>query len=296
MRNLRHIIRHHLLNESNIGYHYGDLGKSHTDTFEGMRNNRSTGFYGYGTYFLGSKLPQYELGEYTSRPMHIHSFDGYNLFRPQNYRDGLLLHDNLKIINDTILEMALHPFKPLSNEQIQFYEHILDMIYDLEYDDYLHTQAMADKQVDYMMFGTKYEEDEPTEKEIQQYIQQSAHIINSSGLLLIAPNTNTITLENALSLANQISNLKDHFEEIVSKNKGYYAGQKELKDSLKQLSRILNKSIDDIDTAYQKCLNVKNGLDSIPTIFMKSLGFDGIDVRGIDGLDNTKYGSVIYDL
>ena len=29
---------------------------------------------------------------------------------------------------------------------------------------------------------------------------------------------------------------------------------------------------------------------------MKDLGYDGVDTRGLEGLDNTTYGSVIYDL
>ncbi len=37
-------------------------------------------------------------------------------------------------------------------------------------------------------------------------------------------------------------------------------------------------------------------MDSLSTIFMKELGFNGIDVRGLEGFDNTGYGSVIYDL
>ena len=40
----------------------------------------------------------------------------------------------------------------------------------------------------------------------------------------------------------------------------------------------------------------KGGHDSLSSIFMKALGYNGIDVRGIDGYDNTAYGSVIYDL
>ena len=37
-------------------------------------------------------------------------------------------------------------------------------------------------------------------------------------------------------------------------------------------------------------------LDSMSTLFMKELGFNGIDVRNIHGYDNSSYGSVIYDL
>ena len=36
--------------------------------------------------------------------------------------------------------------------------------------------------------------------------------------------------------------------------------------------------------------------DSMSTIFMKELGYNGIDVRGLEGYDNTGYGSVIYDI
>lgn len=36
--------------------------------------------------------------------------------------------------------------------------------------------------------------------------------------------------------------------------------------------------------------------DSLSTIFMKELGYNGIDVRGLENLDNTGYGSVIYNL
>lgn len=37
-------------------------------------------------------------------------------------------------------------------------------------------------------------------------------------------------------------------------------------------------------------------IDSLSTIFMKELGYNGIDVRGYEMYDNTGYGSVIYDL
>lgn len=59
---------------------------------------------------------------------------------------------------------------------------------------------------------------------------------------------------------------------------------KHSKDEIKNALSEVNKHLDD-----------KQG-DSLSTIFMKALGYDGVDVRGLDGLDNTTYGSVIYDL
>ena len=46
------------------------------------------------------------------------------------------------------------------------------------------------------------------------------------------------------------------------------------------------------------CISVKAAKheDSPSTRFMKAMGYEGIDVRGFKGLDNTTYGSVIYDL
>jgi hypothetical protein len=38
-----------------------------------------------------------------------------------------------------------------------------------------------------------------------------------------------------------------------------------------------------------------NGGDSPSTTLMKSIGFDGVDVRGTE-LDNSRYGSVVYDI
>ena len=43
-------------------------------------------------------------------------------------------------------------------------------------------------------------------------------------------------------------------------------------------------------------LDVEPGLDSGATVFMKQLGYEGVDVRHISEMDNTGYGSVIYDL
>jgi hypothetical protein len=49
---------------------------------------------------------------------------------------------------------------------------------------------------------------------------------------------------------------------------------------------IINNIIDKIHS---------NGGDSPSTTLMKSIGFDGVDVRGTE-LDNARYGSVVYDI
>ena len=64
---------------------------------------------------------------------------------------------------------------------------------------------------------------------------------------------------------------------------------------------------EDISNAYYKARDVyysdkyqkskyDEKLDSISTVFMKELGFNGIDVRKLRPYDNSSFGSVIYDL
>ena len=64
----------------------------------------------------------------------------------------------------------------------------------------------------------------------------------------------------------------------------------------------INKAIDKVEKVRkeykQKGLYDKydEKADSLSTVFMKELGYNGIDVRDLDGLDNSEFGSVIYDL
>lgn len=70
---------------------------------------------------------------------------------------------------------------------------------------------------------------------------------------------------------------------------------------------VLGKTKEEIQNAYSKAIEKSKEYekldyqeqleaDTIATSFMKELGYNGIDTRGIEGFDNTTYGSVIYDL
>lgn len=71
---------------------------------------------------------------------------------------------------------------------------------------------------------------------------------------------------------------------------GFKHSEAEIRNALKETERIVNG----YGGGYR--LNAKPGLDSGSTVFMKQLGYEGVDVRHIDAMDNTEYGSVIYDL
>jgi len=62
-----------------------------------------------------------------------------------------------------------------------------------------------------------------------------------------------------------------------------------------QISKIIEKTI--IQNLRQNPYNSKTRNDDTKsTKIMKALGYEGIDVRGVDDLDNSTFGSIIYDI
>lgn len=58
----------------------------------------------------------------------------------------------------------------------------------------------------------------------------------------------------------------------------------------------LSKVIKEDERISKSSVDIQLESDSPSTIFMKELGYEGIDVRHIEEYDNSTYGSVIYDL
>ncbi len=63
------------------------------------------------------------------------------------------------------------------------------------------------------------------------------------------------------------------------------------------MASLTNRTLTEIEeyVGSKDASELKNQ-DSASTRIMKALGYDGIDVRGMDALDNMTYGSVIYDV
>ena len=74
---------------------------------------------------------------------------------------------------------------------------------------------------------------------------------------------------------------------------GFRFSEERIAEALKETERIVRGYKHDPN--YSR-LDVEPGLDSGATVFMKQLGYEGVDVRHISEMDNTGYGSVIYDL
>ena len=67
-------------------------------------------------------------------------------------------------------------------------------------------------------------------------------------------------------------------------------------NSDKKINNALEKVKQVYETNKNLSTNELQNKDSLSTVFMKELGYNGVDVRGLDEYDNAVYGSVVYDL
>lgn len=80
----------------------------------------------------------------------------------------------------------------------------------------------------------------------------------------------------------------NHLEWNLRSALNYKFSDAEIKDALKKTEEVVK--------GYGSRSDAERGLDSPATVFMKELGFEGVDVRHLPLLDTTGFGSVIYDL
>ena len=291
------------------GYHAGDLGKS--EQRERQTGGRNTGHFGTGTYFVGNpdKIKGYNDNQYGKgeAPHHIVDFSSYNLYKPSTNDYGYKLHDALANINngykyftknakdyDYFIDKGINANNSGDfriedipeivehlNNLLGDYDHIdlptnidfntieqeeedySDKLYDELKPKYSGTMELFDAIEDELMKVDKFKAFRQIVKEVRECIEDE-----------LTPNI--------------IRRYKDH-KNIIS-NLVIALEGRHSKDQVIQALEEVNKHLDD-----------KTG-DSLSTIFMKALGYEGVDTRHLQddgswaGLDNTTYGSVIYDL
>lgn len=243
----------------NIGYHAGDLGKSE---FLGQQrgSRRDTGHFGTGTYFVGDKK-NIDIGSYKDRPMHEIDLSEYNLFKPLLASDASNLHDALRYIN-TFHEIS-------KGKEID--ENLLE---DIKYQE-------PDEQIKSLKEWGQFSEEDFEEASGMS----SADFIASKS-------------ENRQAL----KYIKRRIDYLERYNEQVRDAKEKRKNALMYIESILKVKKDDalriIDEIYDEINQETNNrrTDSASTRFMKRLGYDGIDVRHIPSMDNTHYGSVVYDL
>ena len=262
------------------GYHAGDLGKAEYARIQS--GDRGTGHFGTGTYFVGDQNLLTRKGSgYANRPIHKINFSKYKLFKPKDNRAGLNVHSSLKELDAYARDMdGLLKEMTLDERKV---------------DDVLYRLYQAEDAGDY----GKYKEiaDEVLTKSDYEAIDYDA--------------------------VDRLETWKKYGVEDATKERAWRAEvgdkiEKKLKDLeygndyenfIPDLARDLGRSQDEVTKALENTRDIlnkypesafdlggKEKYDSAATVFMKELGYEGVDVRGLDALDDTRYGSVIYDL
>ena len=282
-----------------LGYHAGDLGKA--EFYHQQSGDRGTGHFGTGTYFVGDEAKISGNDTYGKRPHHAVEFDNYNLYKIKNDDDGFSLHRQLKVIDGGVSQEFLDAVKQNKFRPSELRKEALDRAKSYENED-----VWDD---DLMMFV-------PGGDFIEAGIQGFTEVAQENG----------VEVQNYDEwLAAQSDDMPKQGDDDYDFYKYDYYDY--LKETIEEADAERNKGYEDFSDAYFKLwmrfgkAKVNDALqaviehdkkmrpngeydyftareqraDSRATIFMKYLGYEGIDVRGT-ALDNTEYGSVIYDV
>lgn len=283
--------------DGNYGYHAGDLGKA--EAYANQSYSRGTGHFGTGTYFVGDieKIKNYNKRNGVESPKEIVDFSKYNLYNPRTYNDGMRLHEALKVLDGNIIKKDW--IARAANDNYTLYNGYgyLDLLrekYGEVYDDDLGFTVMnpeaheGTNYVDTMKeyadsIGAKYDSFEEWKNNLDEYDAE----------LYSEDDTFEYNYEDYLKDV-----IKDYADEQNKMYHKFYEAYNDLHWTA-AYNKDINKAL--METAdYVESIKNRQGswstADSVATKFMKALGYEGVDVRGIDGLDNTAYGSVIYDL
>ena len=280
----------------NVGYHAGDLGKA--EFYHQQGYGRDTGHFGTGTYFVGEEEKITD-GSYGERPRHAVDFSGYNLYKVKSDKDGYELHDQLRVIDGGFTQEFLDAAKredfAVSNLNQEAWK-LTDEYSEEQWDEELG-----------MMFTWNFRD-----ARMRAYVETAEkygieHMTYEEWLTSESEDVSSL---DKFDLDYYKSDYADYIKAMFAKvdediNRKY----KKLRDAYfplwlrfgkNQVDKALQVAVD-----YQKKMNPSgkrdyfalrdSKADSLATVFMKSLGYEGIDVRGT-ALDNTAYGSVIYDL
>ena len=301
---------------SNVGYHAGDLGKSEKYG-QFAYGNRGTGHFGTGTYFVGNpeKIKGYNRRNGIDAPVEKVDFSKYNLFRPSDTDQAYKLHSALKMINDDLLYM--HKYDNIDlNFLTQAFEngnseHVLDFLNKYLNNDarnYYESQALEAKSYFENLDETKIRDeveknynkvlkdfdleddewlidDDLIEEEVQRRLQDAKQFLENFDLNQEMAKRVVYDIEQGKF--EDISNMQELKNTLVDRLSQIFTGK-----TKEELSSVLESTLNTI-SKYPESKYYE--LDSASTVFMKQLGYEGIDVRHTD-LDNTAYGSVIYDL
>lgn len=283
-----------------FGYHAGDLGKA--ESFWRIKSgNRSTGHFGTGTYFVGNENKMVGVG-FEDRPKHKIDFSNYKLYKPATWLESEALHDALKFINYNYSDIKSIEEMIRDSKQI---EHIEEVMYEYDKAATLLAGEMNEEYLDVLKdfekngaVLKKFIDETPllSEKDKKESMELAKNKYSNDGYILMAKYYGNLMSK----IEDNLSSRGFAYEAIYD----YESFQTNLERSRLDVSLDRAKEIMAYIASEVK-MNLGDdwfnndkamSFDSPSTMFMKALGYEGVDVRHINSFDNTAYGSVIYDL
>ena len=266
--------------KNSLGYHAGDLGKA--EFYHEQGYGRDTGHFGTGTYFVGDEA-KISHGNYGKRPHQSVEFNNYNLYKVKSDKDGYDLHDQLRVLDGGFSQEF---YDKAINDEFRFYPfvHKFDLAEqkyktDTNSWDEAYVPALQEiaetRGIEYQSLEEWCEENgyDPTEEYIESYYNEYLE--------------ETIDTETQ-KIEKEYARFRDAYFNLWLRF-GLNDTKQALKTALAHQQELNPNGERDYWTEHDA------HADSIATVFMKSLGYEGVDARGT-ALDNTTFGSVIYDL
>lgn len=278
-----------------IAYHYGDLDVAKKADRRAIMGGRGTGHFGTGFYMVSFSDPS-KAGGYNNRALWEIDLDQYNLFKPKSNNEAYKLHDSLKVLNSNI-DLKLINKDRILNDVDEFISRVsvstlLLMDY---YSDKLDSGELSEDDIDDMLIYGDYNEKELIpDSTVDKVSLELRDYLLSEGIDDYTVSEILLDFEKR-----KFGAVEQTVESYIDSRKNQI---KKFNQAVIDLSSIFGKDVR--DEAIDAILS-KDQEDSKSTVFMKSLGYEGIDVThlnksdpntGTSGLDNFTYGSVIYDL
>ena len=280
---------------------WGDLDYAKKTDTRKMMGGRGTGHFGTGFYFVGKDGPygldkDNNIKSYDyepSRPIYEIELDNYNLYKPTDNDSAYRLHDTLKLINGGY-EPSLDKWLNLNLDEEELDDELYNLgwtLVDEDFDDDIDLDFDDDDLLDTDEESKDYEDAvKEQDKSLDNYRKLVKEFIAKYELEdYVWKDIDTL----------KTGEIERHVIEAIHEK---FRSLDLLEYALDTLSEMFNVSkenlLDIIHKAYES-----NSEDSISTLVMKGLGYEGVDVthlnhdaQGLSGLDNFGYGTVVYDL
>jgi len=281
-----------------LGYRAGNLVDK-AELLRNSRGSRGTGHFGTGFYFFGDEnvAKEYAKGsnrEGKDRVLSTIDLSKYKLLRVTDDELGYKLHDELKRWDGfNVKEIKPMIMQEIKNNIIFNLENGYDRFDDLENTIYDYLEKISDNAIDV----------DDVKSVIVSYLKGNDYYYSIQDY---------VNDDNVDKVISDINITIQKYVESVMKDKGEIYKKSLYEDLYKKLEKlgiIINK-IDsslggDIQDRLVKglmrslrrdpYLEAHGGKTTLGTELIKSLGYQGIDVRGTE-LDNSMFGSVIYDI